>query len=197
MLQPRSYTMSLDKAQLRRRFQTQRAAQKPAEKKRIDEEICARMLKSDLFQHAGCIFLYVSTPQEIDTRVLLQKAFAAGKTVCVPRCGAPGEMEARCIVSLDDLQPGAYGIDEPAADTPVVDPMRIDLVIAPALACDRQGFRLGYGGGYYDRFLVRTGAASAALCAEARLVDMLPHEEFDRRCGWIFTERQVLRTDEE
>ncbi len=197
MWRPRSYTMSLDKAQLRRRFRAQRAAQDPAEKKHIDEEICAHVLESVLFQHADCIFLYVSTPQEIDTRALVQKALAAGKTVCVPLCGAPGEMEARCIVSLDDLQPGAYGIDEPGADTPVVDPMRIDLVIAPALACDRQGFRLGYGGGYYDRFLARTDAASAALCAEARLVDKLPHETFDRRCSWIFTERQVLRTDEE
>lgn len=189
--------MSPDKTQLRRRFRAQRAALDPAEKQRIDQEICARVLASSLFQNARCIFFYVSTPQEIDTRALLRAAIGAGKTVCVPRCGAAGQMTAHRIASLDALRPGAFGIEEPDAAAPVVAPGQVDLVLAPALACDRRGYRLGYGGGYYDRFLAQTDAACAALCADARLVDRLPQEPFDRRCGWIFTERQVLRTDEE
>lgn len=189
--------MSLDKAQLRRRFLAQRAALAPAEKQHINREICARVLASDLFRNARCLFLYVSTQQEIDTRALLRAALETGKMVCVPLCGAAGQMTARRISSLDELRPGAYGIDEPDAGAPAFEPGQIDLVIAPALACDRQGYRLGYGGGYYDRFLAQTDAACAALCADARLVDRLPHAAFDRRCGWIFTERQVLRTHEE
>ena len=76
-------------------------------------------------------------------------------------------------------------------------PASIDLIITPALACDRAGFRLGYGGGYYDRFFARTAAAAMVLCAEVRLLDRLPREPHDRRCRWITTERRVLRTDEE
>ena len=86
---------------------------------------------------------------------------------------------------------------EPDASAEEIVPAQIDLVIAPALACDRQGFRLGYGGGFYDRFLSRTDAACMALCAESRLVECLPREPFDRRCQFIITERRVLCTDEE
>ena len=112
--------MSDDKAQLRRRFLAQRAALAPADKQRIDHAICAHVLESAIFRHAGCVFLYVSTPQEIDTRALLRAALQAGKTVCVPRCGRAGEMEAHWIRSLDGLRPGAFGIDEPDQSASVV-----------------------------------------------------------------------------
>ena len=77
-----------------------------------------------------------------------------------------------------------------------VAPENIDLILAPALSCDRNGYRLGYGGGYYDRFLARTRAVAAALCAESRLTDELPREPFDLPCNYIITERQVLHTNE-
>lgn len=189
--------MSEDKKALRRRFLAERAAQSAADKHTIDAAITRHVLESEAFRRAACIFAYVSTPQEIDTRALLRAAFDAGKTVCVPLCGAVGEMTARQITSLDALRPGAYGIDEPNRLAREILPEQIDLAVVPALACDRNGFRLGYGGGYYDRFLCRTKAIRMALCAEKRLVDALPHMAFDQKCEWIITERQVLRTDEE
>lgn len=163
----------------------------------MNRQIASHVLEHESYRRAGCVFAYVSTPQEIDTRALLRAALAAGKIVCVPLCGAAGEMTARQITSLDDLQPGAYGIDEPDASAREIPPEEIELVLVPALACDRQGYRLGYGGGYYDRFLCRTRAVRMALCAEQRLVERLPHTALDQRCRWIITERQVLRTDEE
>ncbi|MGO5027457.1 5-formyltetrahydrofolate cyclo-ligase [Candidatus Agathobaculum pullicola] len=190
-------TMSSDKKTLRRIFLSERAAQDAVEKRYIDEKIAGHVLEHASYRHAGCVFVYVSTPQEIDTRVLLRAALAAGKTVCVPLCGAAGEMTARQIRSLDELRPGAYGIDEPNACAQEIPPEEIELVLVPALACDRKGYRLGYGGGYYDRFLCRTGGVGMALCAEQRLVDSLPHTALDQRCQWIITERQVLRTNEE
>ena len=105
-------------------------------------------------------------------------------------------MSARRILSLDELQSGAYGIPEPSSGAPEIPPDEISLVIVPALSCDRNGYRLGYGGGYYDRFLARTHAAAAALCAESRLTDVLPREPFDLPCNYIITERQVLHTNE-
>lgn len=188
--------MLQDKKTLRQRFLAERAAQNPADKQAIDREITRRLLESELYRRAACVFLYVSTAQEIDTRALLQAALDAGKAVCVPLCGAAGEMTARQITHPGQLRPGVHGIEEPPADAPEIAPEQLDLAVVPALACDRQGYRLGYGGGYYDRYLVRTAAVRAALCAETRLVEQLPHTALDQRCRWIITERQVLRTDE-
>lgn len=185
------------KEELRRRFLAQRAALSAAEKQEIDRGITAHVLESTLFAQAACVFCYVSTPEEIDTRRILQAVLDAGKTLCVPRCVSKGEMVAHRIDSLDALHSGRYGILEPAADAPEIAPAQIDLILAPALACDRQGYRLGYGGGFYDRFLSRSGAACAALCAQERLLDRLPHTALDQRCGWIFTERQVLHPHDE
>lgn len=186
-----------DKKALRRKFLSERAAQDVAEKQSADRRITTHVLEHACYRRAKCIFAYVSTPQEIDTRALLRAAIAAGKTVCVPLCGAAGQMTARQITSLEELQPGAHGIEEPSAAAREIQPEGIDLVLVPALACDKQGYRLGYGGGYYDRFLCRTEATRMVLCAEKRLVESLPHTMLDQKCHWIITERQVLRANEE
>ncbi|MDO5142747.1 MAG: 5-formyltetrahydrofolate cyclo-ligase [Eubacteriales bacterium] len=186
-----------DKQQLRRRFLAERAAQSAAVREAIGRQIAAQVMQHPLYQRADCVFCYVSVGEEIDTHQLLRDALDAGKTVCVPRCETRGQMSARQIRSLDEVQPIRFGLLEPSADAPEIDPAQIGLVLAPALACDRQGYRLGYGGGYYDRFLSRTPADTIVLCAAARLVERLPRTSSDRRCGFIATEGQVLRTDEE
>lgn len=174
----------------------ERAAQSAAEKSEIDRCITVQVLAHPSYLQASCVFCYVSTPQEIDTHELLCRTLADGKALCVPLCGARGVMTARRIRSLDELREGKYGIPEPDAAAEEIPPEQIGLIIIPALACDMQGYRLGYGGGYYDRFLSHANAVRMALCAEARLLPVLPREPFDERCDYIITERQVLHTDE-
>ena len=188
--------MCTDKKALRKRYLAARAALLPDEKREIDRSITENVRNSALYRDAACIFCYVSTAEEIDTRAILEAALRDGKTVCVPLCGKGGSMSARSITALSDLRAGHYGIPEPSDTAEEIAPEDIDLVLAPALACSRNGYRLGYGGGYYDRFLARTQAVCAALCASRRLVNELPHEDFDRRCHYIITEREVLHTDE-
>lgn len=186
-----------DKAALRRRYQNERAALAATEKQRIDQGITAQVLGSSCYRNAQTVFLYVSTPQEIDTIAILQDAWAGGKSVCVPRCQPGGHMTAHGIFGMDELcAPNRYGILEPAAETPIVQPQEIELCLIPALACDRRGVRLGYGGGYYDRYLPQTSATLVALCASARLVERLPKEVHDISCQFIITESQVVRADE-
>jgi 5-formyltetrahydrofolate cyclo-ligase len=72
-----------------------------------------------------------------------------------------------------------------------IPPEKLDFCIVPALACDRDGYRLGYGGGFYDRYLPRTHGITAALCASKRLLDRLPSEPFDVPCKCIITENEV------
>ena len=164
----------------------ERAAQSAAEKRGIDRRITGQVLAHPVYLQTACVFCYVSTPQEIDTHELLCRTLADGKTLCVPLCGAQGEMTARRIRSLDELRTGKYGIPEPDAAAEELPPEQIGLIIVPALACDTQGYR----------FLSHTGAVRMALCAEARLLSCLPHEPFDMRCDYVITERQVLHTDE-
>lgn len=186
-----------DKTALRRRFQHERAALAAADKQHIDQGIAAQVLGSSCYRNAQTIFIYVSTPEEIDTIAILQDAWACGKSVCVPRCQAGGDMTAHRISRMDELcASNRYGILEPAAEAPIVQPQEIDLCLIPALACDRRGVRLGYGGGYYDRYLPQTSAVLAALCASARLVERLPKEVHDISCQFIITESQVVRADE-
>ena len=90
--------MSEDKQQLRRRLLAQRAAQDAAAKRETDRRITAQVLASGLYRQAQSLFVYVSTPQEIDTHAIIRQALDEGKTVCVPLCGAQGYMSARRIV---------------------------------------------------------------------------------------------------
>ncbi len=184
-----------DKKSLRRYFLKRRTELTEKEKLEIDKNITRTVLNSELYQKAKCVFVYVSTLDEIDTRVILSRSFSLGKTVCVPLCGAAGEMTARLVTSFDMLFPGHHGILEPPSSAAVVE--NPELILVPALACDRKGYRLGYGGGYYDRFLSRTNSVSIALCAGERIIERLPHDIYDQRCQWIAFERQVLRADEE
>ncbi len=184
-----------DKHALRSHFITLRAELSASEKQKIDRGITGLILSSWQYRKAGSVFIYVSTSAEIDTRIILMDALKAGKTVCVPLCGRAGEMTARRILSIDSLSPGKHGILEPQASSEIIS--KPELAIVPALACDRSGYRLGYGGGYYDRFLARTHTASIALCAESRLTQHLPHDLYDQRCRWIATERRVFVADEE
>ncbi len=187
--------MYTDKAALRKYFLVKRKELAEEEKIRIDKGITANILNSKIYKDADSVFVYVSTKYEINTAVIIENALYTGKTVCVPLCGKNGEMSARRITSIKELSEGHYGIPEPPLSSETVE--HPELALVPALSCDMMGYRLGYGGGYYDRFLKRVRSVYMALCAESRLVETLPHDGFDRRCGWVVTERQVLRTDEE
>ena len=183
--------LQTEKQQLRRYYREARRTLSSDEKRFIDCKISDNLLKSDLYRDAACIFCYVSTSDEIGTAAILEQALTDGKTLCVPLCGRAGEMSARRILSLDELKSGAYGIPEPSSGAPEIPPDGISLVIVPALSCDRNGYRLGYGGGYYDRFLPETRAKRIILCQEQMLCENIPAEPHDCPMDLIVTEEWV------
>jgi len=151
------------------------------------------------------ILAYFSVGKEPATLALISKLLEEGKRVCLPLCvdldeeghrtGTVDAMEARVIRSFDDLVPGAYGIPEPAADTEVMLPEYVDLIILPCLSCDRNCNRIGHGAGYYDKYLskIRKDCFTVAICFEEVLADEIPTEPHDRPVDAVVTEKQIYR----
>lgn len=181
------------KSVLRRSIAEREAKRRACEREDSDRAIARALLALPEWQRAGRIFSYVSVRAETDTRGILRAAFAAGKRVAVPMCSSGGQMQAREIASPDVLVPGRFGLPEPDARTPVAPPESIDLVIAPCVAADRRGFRLGRGGGYYDRYLRLVRCPVICVCRGDALMDALPAEAHDVPVDIIVTELEVLR----
>ncbi|WP_085832057.1 5-formyltetrahydrofolate cyclo-ligase [Clostridium merdae] len=153
-----------------------------------DQGIVTNILAHPCYQKANTIFCFVGTPSEINTSLVIEQAFADGKRVAIPLCLGKGIMEAREIHSLSELHSGMMGILEPAAESKLVYPDEIDFAILPCVSCDRKGNRLGYGGGYYDRFLEQATFCSILICRERLLCEKIPTEPHDIAVRTVITE---------
>ena len=145
------------------------------------------------YDRASVIFAYISEGREPDTVGIIEQALADGKTVALPVSLAGGIMEPRAIRSLDELVPGRFHIPAPPETAPLVDEESIELIIVPAVTFNSGGFRLGRGGGYYDRFLARSGAVSVGLGRDRLIRDDVPLEPHDQGVACLVTESGVKR----
>lgn len=159
--------------------------------KAADAEILRRVVTLPEYQQADTIFCFVGTSSEIDTVPILMDAWKKGKQVCVPRCVGKGIMNAYRIDGLDELEEGSYGILEPSAAAEIVLPEEIGLALVPCLSCSSDGRRLGYGGGYYDRYLGKVAAPKAVLCRSRVMREEIPVDGYDLRMGIVVCEDGV------
>lgn len=157
-----------------------------------DEAICRFVVQSELYQRAQTIFCYVGTEREIDTMRLIHTMMRDGKRVAVPLCVTPGVMEARLIEGMGDLVSGKFGILAPKLTCAVVEPEELDLALVPCCAAGEAGQRLGYGGGYYDRYLVRTRCPRLLLCRRRLLREDIPVEAHDAAMDYLVTENGLV-----
>lgn len=136
------------------------------------------LLCYDEFKKAKVIFCYVSAKGEVETKNLISELLKE-KTVVVPYCtDREGHMICVKIASPDDLKEGMFGIPEPK--NPIEFPKeKIDFAIVPGVAFDKEGHRLGYGKGYYDRFLKDINPFKLGVCAKKFYFDTIPHDEYD------------------
>lgn len=160
---------------------------------KADAAICAAVWESALYQNARTMFCYIGTDREIDTKTLLLRALADGKRLALPLCTGKGIMEAREIRSLDDLVSGKFGIPAPGENCPVVEPELFDLVIVPCSTGNEKGQRLGYGGGFYDRYLGKTICPKVLLCRKALSKDNIPVEEHDLVMDYFVSEDGLVK----
>ena len=157
-----------------------------------DEAICQHILRSDVYDKAQTIFCFVGTEREIDTMRLIHAMMRDGKKVAVPLCVERGVMEARLIEGMGDLVSGRYGILEPRLECPVAEPEALDLVIVPCCTGSASGERLGYGGGYYDRYLPKVKCPTMLLCRHQLERDEIPMQPHDVLMDYFVTERGIV-----
>ena len=182
---------SQEKALLRKTMKARAAALDPAYNASASARICQRLAELSAYRTARTVFCFVGTSREMDTRPFLEQTLRDQKRLCVPLCVGNGIMEARQVTSLEELRPGAMGILEPSHDAPRVPPEEIDFCVTPCLCATEAGARLGYGGGYYDRFLpcLRPEVEPVLVCRARMLVPRLPLEPHDVRFARVITEK--------
>ena len=183
------------KAEIRRRLIAERRAVGSFDRDSWTEAIAARLEELPAWREANVVHTYVGAVEgEAGTREIVRRALAQGKAVACPRVRwDPPHLETYAIRSLDDLVEGRRGLWEPDPDRaePVAD-FALDLVVVPGLAFDRNGWRIGFGAGLYDRFLSGLDAPSVALAFSLQILDSLPVEPHDVPVDWIVTEGETI-----
>lgn len=178
------------KREKREEIKSFRRSLETEEKSQLDSAIAQRFFDSYVYKKTRQVFIYVSTAIEVDTLNIIERAAQEGRKIACPRCvDGTREMEFYYINSIDDLEPGTFGVLEPVADKEnLVTDFSNGVCVVPGLAFDYGGFRLGYGKGYYDRFLSGYRGFTCGLCYSQNVVKSLPHGRFDRHVGLLITD---------
>ena len=168
----------MDKNQLRSEIRRRKRAMTEEQILSASDRLCRLFLASDSYREASAIYGYLPYNQEVRILPILRQALLDGKRVAVPKvCGE--EMRFIWMEDLSKVEKGFSGIPEPVADGPVADDPTA-LVLMPGLAFDEEGHRMGYGGGFYDKFLaLEPGHPTLALCYAFQMVPRVPAEEYD------------------
>lgn len=181
------------KKSLRERYRTERNKLSPNEKLNLDEGIFSRFFKLNQYSSATTVLAYVSLGIEVDTIKIINRILSDNKRVAVPYC-VPNTriLEFYLINSIDDLQVGAFGVLEPVPnpENRLTD-WSHSICIVPGLCFDLNGYRLGFGKGYYDRFLSDYTGVKIGLCYSSGLRGHLFHGRYDRPVDVIVTEKNI------
>ena len=190
------HSLKDEKNELRKQCTLIRDQLDPAKKEEADKKIVRLFTGLSSYRFASLVLLYAPIKSEIDVRPIMYAALEGGKRLALPLCEKePGIMTFRLIEDPKELVEGAFGVPEPSQNAPVCSAEMLrqkdSIVAVPALAFDRQGYRLGYGKGYYDRFLSDFGGVSVGLLYRNLLLDRVPRGFYDRKVDLLISEKGV------
>ncbi|MFC0266075.1 5-formyltetrahydrofolate cyclo-ligase [Alloscardovia macacae] len=169
----------MEKCTIRTHVLTALTEQDRTTKARLDALLLADLTATDEYQSACTLATYMALPHEFDTSLVIRRALADGKRVLIPRTRKTDRSMQMCAYDPENLTRTSFGLLEPSLDAPAVPLNEIDLIHVPAVAVNTGGYRIGYGAGYYDRFLASyTGSTLITAYRDIQLVEFSP-EDFD------------------
>ena len=180
---------------LRTEYRAKRKALDPEVKAQMDAAVCKRLATLVSVRYASEILSFSPLAGEIDVAEFNQFVLDSGKRLYLPRCvkGTP-EMNFHLVSGMDELSRGSFSINEPSADAPIWNEQSgvSCAVIIPAMSYDRRGYRLGYGKGYYDRYLSDKDAVKIGICYTDFIAEHIPNGRFDLAVDIIVTEKGII-----
>ncbi len=184
---------------MRAEYKEKRRLMDAGERERRDAVICGAGAALASFRFADYVLLYAATENEINLRALAERALSKGKKIAFPRCHKESHtMTYHFVSSYDELYPDSYGIPEPPADAPVYDGQGAGTAICfvPGIVFDKQGYRIGYGKGFYDRFLSSFCGSSIGVVYGDFILPSVPRGRYDVSVDVLLTENGVVNTSE-
>ena len=183
----------MDKKLLRKNLSKKRKGLDKIQKEKWDKIISEKIIGSDYFKNAEQVLVFASTENEFDTGFIIEECRFQNKALYFPLCiDRDGHMEFFKVDSPEDLEIGMYGISEPKSHCEKYKQRKNDLVIVPCLSADRNHNRIGYGKGYYDRFLNDFNDVSISPCYDEMLWDEIPTDKYDIKINIIVTDKEVI-----
>ena len=176
----------MDKKDLRKKLIEKRKSISANKKAIFDKEISLKIIETDCFKKAEQVLIFASSPEEFDTRFIIEKCRLLHKRVFLPRClDKAGTMKFFKVDCSGDLEIGSFNLSEPKLTCKPYTQKPDDLVIVPALSVDKNHYRIGYGKGYYDRFLKDFNGVSICPCYSEMCEEVLPTDEYDIKINMI------------
>lgn len=188
------YEIKIAKERVRAQYIEKRRSLTEAQRHERDAKLCRRFLSLVTYRYADALLMYAPKGGEIDVTPIAEAALRAGKTVAYPRCEPSGcTMNFHIVTSLDQLKRGSYGIMEPPESLELFAPETgiTAACVIPALVYDRAGYRLGYGKGYYDRYLADFAGVKVGFVYSDFIVSRVPRGRYDLSCDVLVTEKGV------
>ena len=163
------------KSELRKQVLQEMKALPREQKQFIDQALTERLLQHPFYQEAKIIATYLSFPHEFQTQELIEQALKDGKKVLIPKTYPKGRMDF-VVYDPQQLVKTSFGLLEPQGDLEVVDASQIDLIHVPGLVFTKEGYRIGYGGGYYDRYLKHFSGNTLSTVYPCQIRDFIPED---------------------
>lgn len=185
------------KKELRKDLISKRTSMPIEEVEQLSNKINSYIMEWDEYKNSNAIMSYYSFRNEVLTDELINDAFSQNKTVVLPKSIKEGSKILPCIIkSLSELKKENYGIMEPPTDN-LLERDELDIVFVPGVGFDKRGFRIGYGAGYYDRFLNDYKGIKVGVCFELQVVEHAYNDKHDIAMDYIITEKGIIKTGDE